>query len=223
MAVLISGHGSNMAAIARACLAGDIRAQVTRVIADREDAGGLALARSLGLDTAVVAAQGFAERSGFEAALAHAIDSSGAELVVLAGFMRILSAELVARYAGRILNIHPSLLPRHKGLQTHRRVLAAADTEHGVSVHFVTGELDGGPVILQARIAVRSDDTEQTLAARVQQQEHRIYPQVIGLIADGRLQLAGATIMLDGRALAAPIVQDAGLAENNHAQRTNSL
>jgi phosphoribosylglycinamide formyltransferase-1 len=213
LAVLISGRGSNMTAIARACLDGQIPAQPVLVISDRTEAAGIAAANALGLNTIVIEASG----AGFEAALAEHIERSGAELLVLAGFMRILSAAFVQRYSGRLINIHPSLLPKYKGLHTHRRALQAGEREHGASVHFVTEELDGGPVICQAHVAVRADDTEQSLAARVIVQEHRIYPMVIGLIAAGRLKLQGARIMLDGRVLAAPMIEDPPHAQNPHA------
>jgi len=208
VAILISGHGSNMAAIARACAQGRIAARVVAVIADRASAGGIALAQSLGLQTQTFVATQFQHRTAFESALGAALRGCDAELVVLAGFMRILSESFVAHYAGRMLNIHPSLLPKHKGLQTHRRVLEAGEREHGVSVHFVTAELDAGPVICQGRLAVLAGDTEHSLTARVQLLEHRIYPQVIGLIATGRLKLHGRAVLLDGQALAAPILED---------------
>jgi phosphoribosylglycinamide formyltransferase 1 len=208
LAVLISGRGSNMTAIAQACLAGQIAAEVVIVISDRADADGLAAAAAMGLATSVIEPAQFENRARYEAALAQAIDSSGAELVVLAGFMRILSPAFVARYAGRLLNVHPSLLPKYKGLDTHRRVLQAGEREHGASVHFVTAELDGGPVICQARVPVRGDDSEQSLAARVVLQEHRIYPKVIGLLACGRLALRGAAVLLDGRVLETPMAED---------------
>jgi phosphoribosylglycinamide formyltransferase-1 len=208
LAVLISGRGSNMSAIARACLAGEIAAKPVVVISDRGDASGLTAAAALGLATVVLEPARIENRAQFEAALAQAIDDSGAELVVLAGFMRVLSSALVERYAGRLLNIHPSLLPDYKGLDTHRRVLQAGEKEHGASVHFVTAELDGGPVICQARVPVRADDSEQSLAARVVREEHRIYPKVIGLIASGRLALRGATVLLDGHALERPMLEE---------------
>jgi phosphoribosylglycinamide formyltransferase 1 len=208
LAVLISGRGSNMAAIARACQAGQIAAEPVVVISDRGDAHGLTAAAALGLATVVLEPAGFENRAQFEAALARAIDASGAELVVLAGFMRILSSAFVERYAGRLLNIHPSLLPEFKGLNTHRRVLQSGAREHGASVHFVTAELDGGPVICQARVPVLAGDSEQSLAARVVLEEHGIYPKVIGLIASGRLALRGTTVMLDGRALAEPMREE---------------
>ena len=155
LVVLISGRGSNMTAIQRACLAGEVHASVVRVIADRTDAAGLAAARDLGADTVTVRRDGGAD---FEARLSAAIDAAQPDLIVLAGFMRILSQQFVASRAGRILNIHPSLLPKYRGLHTHRRVLEAGDQVHGASVHFVTAELDGGPLILQSRVAVRAGD-----------------------------------------------------------------
>jgi phosphoribosylglycinamide formyltransferase 1 len=206
LAVLISGRGSNMLALARACGEGRLQARIARVIADRADAApGVAAASALGLDTLTVEAAAYGDRAAFEAALTEACDRAGAELLLLAGFMRVLSAAFVERHRGRLLNIHPSLLPKYKGLHTHRRVLAAGEHEHGASVHFVTAELDGGPVICRARVAVRSDDTEQSLAARVLEQEHRIYPLSVGLIAEGRLALTAAGIVLDGRPLGTPL------------------
>jgi phosphoribosylglycinamide formyltransferase-1 len=207
VAVLISGQGTNMLAIARAAASGAIAASIVRVIADRDAAGGIAAAERIGLPASVVAASQSADRGQFEAALTAVIEESRARLLVLAGFMRILSAPFVQRYAGRLLNIHPSLLPKYRGLHTHRRALLAGEHEHGASVHYVTAELDDGPVIYQARVPVLPGDTEQSLAARVQLQEHRIYPQAIGLIAAGRLQLAGGTILLDGKPLAAPLME----------------
>ena len=138
------------------------------------------------------------------------LDASRPDLVVLAGFMRVLSERFVARYAGRMLNIHPSLLPRYRGLHTHRRVLEAGDREHGASVHFVTAELDGGPIALQSRVPVAPADTEASLSARVQATEHIIYPRVIGWIADGRLVARGDRAWLDGKPLEAPIVEEFG-------------
>ena len=209
LAILISGRGSNMAAIAHACLEEEIPAEVVRVISDRASAAGIEVARRLGLHTQLIAARDFPDRATFETALAGAIDESGAELVVLAGFMRILSPSFVARYRGRMLNIHPSLLPKHKGLHTHRSVLLAGEREHGSSVHFVTDELDGGPVIYQSRFPVNAGDSEQSLEARILELEHRIYPHVIGLIASGRLELRDDTVRLDGKTLAAPLLEGA--------------
>jgi phosphoribosylglycinamide formyltransferase-1 len=207
LAIVISGRGSNMVAIAQACARGEIGARVARVIADRREAGGIALAQQLGLEVSVVPAREYAERAGFEAALRAAIDTSGAQLVVLAGFMRILSPEFARHYAGRMLNIHPSLLPRYPGLHTHERALAAQEREHGASVHYVTGELDAGPVVLQARVPVLPGDTPERLSARVQQQEHIIYPRVIGWIAAGRLQLTDSGPSFDSRPLQQPMVE----------------
>ena len=199
--IVISGRGSNMAAISQACARGLIGARVVRVIADRPDAGGIAVAHSLGLQTAVVAARDFADRAAFEQALAAAIDASGARLVVLAGFMRILSPEFAQRYAGAMLNIHPSLLPKYPGLHTHRQAIENQDTEHGTSVHFVTEQLDGGPVILQAKVPVFSDDSEDDLVARVQTQEHNIYPLVVSWFVEGRLSLKNDRALLDNNPL----------------------
>jgi phosphoribosylglycinamide formyltransferase-1 len=208
VAVLISGRGSNLLAIAQACRDGRIDASIELVLSDRGDAAGLTAAAALGLATAVIDRRSFPSREAFETALAAAIDHSGAQLVLLAGFMRILSEPFAHRYAGRLLNIHPSLLPKYKGLDTHRRVLESGEHKHGASVHFVTGQLDEGPVICQGRISVRADDSPQSLAARVLVVEHRIYALAVSLIAAGRLELRGNTILFDGRALEAPIVED---------------
>ena len=209
LVILISGRGSNMVAIARACASGALAARVVRVLSDTPAAGGLALAADLGLATGVVARASFPMRTAFEAALAAAIDAAGADLVVLAGFMRVLSAEFVARFAGRLLNIHPSLLPAYRGLHTHERVLAAGEREHGATVHYVTAELDGGPLVLQSRVPVLPGDTVATLSARVQQREHIIYPRVIGWIAAGRLRESEGAAWLDGRQLDAPVIDGA--------------
>ena len=206
LGILISGRGSNMTAIVRSALAGEINAQPAIVIADRDDAAGLASARALGVPTAVLAAE--ARGAPFEGRLVTTLDAAQAELIALAGFMRILSAQLVGRYLGRMLNIHPSLLPAYRGLHTHRRVLAAGDRVHGASVHFVTPELDAGPSVLQSKVAVLADDTEASLAARVLATEHIIYPRVLGWLGSGRLAWRSGAPWLDGRRLAAPIVED---------------
>jgi phosphoribosylglycinamide formyltransferase 1 len=208
LAILISGRGSNMASIARACLAGQINAQVRVVISDRPGVAGLDVARDLGIEALTIPWQGAAARGAFERALAESIDARRADLVVLAGFMRILSPQFATRYAGRMLNIHPSLLPKYTGLHTHRRVLDAGDGEHGSSVHFVTAELDGGPLILQSRVPVLTGDTEAALTARVQATEHIIYPKVIGMVADGRLTWDKGRVRLDGRPLDTPLVEN---------------
>jgi phosphoribosylglycinamide formyltransferase 1 len=208
LAVLISGRGSNMVAIARACTERRINAAVRLVVSERGGAAGLAAAGALGLETRTVAWTGAAERLRFERDLEEALAHAQADLIVLAGFMRILSPQFVGAHAGRILNIHPSLLPRYRGLHTHSRVLAAGERLHGASVHFVTAELDGGPVILQSRLAVRPGDTEAALSARVQATEHIIYPRVIGWLADGRLAWRDGRPWLDDQPLDAPLVED---------------
>ena len=208
LAILISGRGSNMEAVAKACRDGRIAASVALVIADDADAGGLTVARELGIDTAVVSRKSFPDRAAFERGLIEQIEAHRAEVIVLAGFMRVLSPEFASRYEGRLLNIHPALLPNHKGLHTHARVLEAGDREHGASVHFATAELDGGPVVLQSRIAVQPADSESDLAARVLRTEHIILPRVIGWLADKRLTWRDGKGWLDGRALEAPVVED---------------
>lgn len=209
LAVILSGRGSNMAAIAHACASGQIAARIVRVIADRRDAGGIALAQRLGLKVGVVPHAEFSDREAFEEALSTAIDASGAQLVVLAGFLRILSPQFAQRYAGAMLNIHPALLPKFTGLNTHERALRAQESVHGASVHFVTGELDAGPVVLQASVPVRKDDTAQSLSARVQREEHIIYPKVIGWIAAKRVRLVGDVVYLDDRPLTEPLIDAA--------------
>jgi len=196
-----------MAAIARTCLEGKINAQVRVVISDRPGVAGLTAARDLGIEALTIPWQGAGGREGFERSLRDALDERHAEVVVLAGFMRILSPAFTAHYAGRMLNIHPSLLPKYTGLHTHRRVLEAQDAEHGASVHFVTAELDGGPLVLQSKVAVQHDDTEAALAARVQATEHVIYPRVIGMMADGRLAWDEGRVRLDGQLLEAPLLE----------------
>jgi phosphoribosylglycinamide formyltransferase 1 len=208
LAILISGRGTNMVTIARACLSGQINARVRVVISDRPGAAGLAAAHDLGIEALTIPWQGAHERESFEQALSDALDVQQTDLVVLAGFMRILSPGFVARYAGRMLNIHPSLLPKYTGLHTHHRALEARDSEHGASVHFVTAELDGGPLVLQSRVPILPGDTEEGLAARVQATEHIIYPKVIGMMADGRLAWDEGRVRLDGKILTAPLVEN---------------
>jgi len=216
LAILISGRGSNMVAIARACLAGQINARVRVVIADRPDVAGLTAARELGIEALAVPWQGPNDKESFERALGEALDARQPQLIVLAGFMRILSPQFVARYAGRMLNIHPSLLPKYTGLHTHRRALEAMDREHGASVHFVTAELDGGPVVLQSKVPVLPGDTAAALAARVQGAEHILYPRVIGMVADGRLAWDDGRARLDGKILGAPLVEEYPNANARH-------
>jgi phosphoribosylglycinamide formyltransferase-1 len=183
--ILISGRGSNMEALLRAGLPVDFAA----VISNRADAGGLAIARDLGVDTVVIDHARYTDRATFDAALAAEIDRRGAHLVCLAGFMRVLTDGFVQRYTGRMLNIHPALLPAFPGLDTHARALAAGVKLHGCTVHFVTPEVDAGPIVVQAAVPVHDDDTLETLAARVLAQEHRIYPLAVRWYAEGRLHL----------------------------------
>jgi phosphoribosylglycinamide formyltransferase-1 len=206
---LISGRGSNLRVIAGEANAGRLPVEIRSVVSDREDAPGIAWARGAGLSCETLSPKLYASRAEYDAALGRLVASHAPGLVVLAGFMRILGPEFVDRYAGRVLNIHPSLLPKYRGLHTHRRVLEAGDREHGASVHFVTRELDGGPVVLQARVPVRDDDDEASLAARVLEQEHRIYPHAIAWFASGRLALREGRAWLDGQPLASPLVVDA--------------
>src|SRR5437660_233147 len=208
LAVLISGRGSNMIAIARACRAGSIAARVAVVISDRPDAAGLAGAAALGIETATVLPPRPGGGGAFECSLAGALEAHEPDMIALAGFMRILSGRFVDQHLGRMLNIHPSLLPAYRGLHTHARVLEAGDTQHGASVHFVTAELDAGPVVLQSKVAVEPGDTEATLSARVQATEHIIYPRALGWCAQRRLAWRKRAAWLDGRRLDAPIVED---------------
>lgn len=209
LVVLISGSGSNLQAILDACgqTGGParIKARVVGVLSNRTDALGLARATRAGVATAVLDHTAYADRDAFDQAMAGVIDAWQPDIVVLAGFMRILTAAFVQRYPGRLLNIHPSLLPRHKGLHTHRRALEAGDAEHGCSVHFVTPELDGGPVIAQAVMRVVAHDTEASLAERVHLAEHRLYPAVLGWLADQRLQYRDDQPWLDGQQLTQPV------------------
>jgi len=198
LVVLISGRGSNLKAIIDAA---DPLVEIRAVISNRPHAMGLTYAQQAGIATAVIDHQSFISRELFDQALQAGIDYYQPDLVALAGFMRILGPKLVAHWRGRLINIHPSLLPAFKGLHTHERALAAKVKEHGASVHFVTEGLDGGPVILQARVPVLLEDNVETLAARVLQEEHRIYPQVIHWFAQGRLQLQEQTVFLDGQIL----------------------
>lgn len=201
--VLISGSGSNLQALIDSLAGADTPAVIRAVISNRADAYGLERARKAGIETRFLDHKAYADRESFDAALVQAIDGFDADLVLLAGFMRILSADFVRHYQGRLLNIHPSLLPKYKGLHTHQRALEAGDAEHGCSVHFVTEELDGGPLVVQAAIPVESDDTPETLAQRVHVQEHVIYPLAMRWFAEGRIRLGEHGAMLDGELLPA--------------------
>lgn len=196
--VLISGSGSNLQALIDSSQNG-APFEVVAVISNRDDAYGLERARSTGITTATLPFQGFESREAYDSALQQLIDGFKPELVVLAGFMRILTDDFVDHYSGRMVNIHPSLLPRHRGLHTHARAIEAGDREHGATVHFVTPELDAGPIIIQAEVPVLNTDTPEQLAARVLEQEHRIYPQAVSWFAEGRLTLDGNRALLDGQ------------------------
>jgi phosphoribosylglycinamide formyltransferase-1 len=201
--VLLSGTGSNLQALIDSTRAGDTPVRIAAVISNRADAYGLQRAKDAGIDTRALDHKAFEGREAFDAALIELIDAFNPKLVVLAGFMRILSADFVRHYAGRLLNIHPSLLPKYKGLHTHQRALEAGDTEHGCSVHFVNEELEGGPLVVQAVIPVELHDSPQTLAQRVHTQEHLIYPMAVRWFAEGRLSLGVQGALLDGNLLAA--------------------
>lgn len=205
IAVLASGRGSNLQALIQARDAGSLPVEFALVASDRAEAPALRLAESHGIATLALDPRGYAMRHDYDAELLRRVADSGAQVVVLAGFMRIIDAAAIAPWQGRMINIHPSLLPRYRGLHTHRKALAAGDREHGASVHFVTAELDGGPVIAQARIAIGKDDTEESLAARLLAFEHRLLPATLALIAAGRLRLEAAGVCCDDRILAAPL------------------
>ncbi len=207
-AVLISGRGSNMLALEQATRDGRIDGRIVSVLSDRADAAGLASAGKLGLPTGIVAPASGEDRAAYGARLAARIAESGAKLVVLAGFMRILDGGFVRAFEGRLLNIHPSLLPAHRGLHTHRRAIESGDRWHGCTVHFVTEELDAGPRVIQGRLAVRPAEGEDALSARVQRLEHIIYPRAVGWFAAGRLALRDGVAMLDGRAAGPEIVEE---------------
>ena len=201
--VLISGSGTNLQALIDAA-ADDLPLDIRAVISNRPDVFGLRRATGACIPTRVLDHTRFADRPAFEAALGGLIDSFAPELVILAGFMRILTPGFVARYGGRMINIHPALLPAYPGLDTHRRVLEAGDAEHGASIHFVTAEVDGGPVFLQARVAVEPGDDPESLAARVLEQEHRLYPTAVRWICEGRVQLRDGRLLCDGVPLETP-------------------
>ena len=203
LVVLVSGSGSNLQAFIDACRDPGYPCEIAGVISNRPGVRGLDRAAAAGIPAVSVDHKAYPDRETFDAALAAAIDAFEPDLVILAGFMRILTGAFVRRYLGRMLNIHPSLLPRYPGLHTHQRALEAGDTEAGASVHFVTEELDGGPIVLQARVPIHADDTPESLAARVLIEEHRIYPQAAGWFAEGRLRLTAGKACLDNHEIPA--------------------
>jgi phosphoribosylglycinamide formyltransferase-1 len=206
--VLISGRGSNMRALVERSADPAMGYQVAGVLSDRLQAGGLKVAADLGIPARALVPDAAVTRADYEAALAAAIDEFTPSLIALAGFMRILSVPFVERYAGRILNIHPSLLPKYPGLDTHRRVLEAREAQHGATVHFVTEQLDGGPPIIQGRIQVEPDDDAGRLQARVHMLEHCIYPLAVRWFCTGRLRYFAKGAWLDGKALCGPVLYD---------------
>ncbi len=224
---LISGRGSNLAAILHAQRAQDwaqtLGARVAAVISNRADAGGLAVAAREGTPTAVVAHDAFASRAQFDAALRDRIDAHAPALVVLAGFLRVLTPEFVAHYAGRLINIHPSLLPAFTGLHTHERALQAGVRVHGTTVHYVTGELDAGPIIAQAALAVDPAESAETLAQRVLALEHQLLPRCIAWILEGRVQLHDGRVVTTGllpdELLLGPAADAAGASPRTSARR----
>ncbi len=187
LVVLISGSGSNLQSIIDAIADRTIKARITAVISNHSDAYGLERASKAGIETIVEPHQQYSDRKQYDQVLARHVDRYSPDLIILAGFMRILSPWFVTRYSGKILNIHPSLLPKYKGTNTHQRVIDAGETEHGASVHLVTEELDGGPIVIQARVPVERDDDAESLRRRVLEQEHIIYPQAIKLFAQGKV------------------------------------
>jgi len=200
VAALASGRGSNLAAL----IAARLPVEFVLVGSDKAKAGALEIARDAGIPTVAMSPKAFPDRVAFDRALFGAVADAKPDLLVLAGYMRIIDASVVADWEGRAINIHPSLLPKYQGLHTHRRCLEAGDTEHGASVHFVTAELDGGPVVAQARISVGPTDTEETLATRLLVEEHRLLPAVVRAIASGRLAWSGEPTF-DGKPLTAPL------------------
>ncbi|CAQ83871.1 MULTISPECIES: phosphoribosylglycinamide formyltransferase [Photorhabdus] len=199
--VLISGNGSNLQAVIDACQLNKIGGQICAVFSNNADAYGLLRATQADIPAHTISPENYADRRAYDEALKHAIDQYQPDLVVLAGYMRILTSDFVQHYLGRLLNIHPSLLPKYPGLHTHRKAIENGDTEHGTSVHFVTEELDGGPVILQAKVPIFADDLEEDIIKRVQTQEHNIYPLVINWFVEGRLSMLNGKAYLDGNSL----------------------
>lgn len=187
LVVLISGNGSNLQAIIDEINSNNLPAEIVAVISNKADAYGLERAKKANIPQYVLSHRDYDDRKQYDLALQNLIDQFKPDLIILAGFMRILSDEFVEHYSHKMMNIHPSLLPKYKGLNTHQRVLDAGDKEHGCSVHFVTATLDDGPVILQATVAVNKNDNAETLAARVHEQEHRIYPQAIRMFAENKI------------------------------------
>jgi len=206
IAVLASGRGSNLAALLDARERGELPVEFVLVGSDKADAGALRLAEAANIPTLALDPRSYPDRRAFDLDLFARVAASDADWLVLAGFMRVIDGEALRPWVGRVINIHPSLLPKYRGLHTHRRALEAGDAEHGASVHFVTAELDGGPVIAQARLAIAPGDDEQRLAQRLLPLEHRLLPAVLGLLASGRLQWRDGTAHHAGQPLSAPLL-----------------
>lgn len=200
--VLISGSGTNLQAIIDAVEGGDIPAKICAVISNKDNVKGLERAEAHQIPAFVISHKSFPDRESFDERLMEIIDAQGPDLVVLAGFMRILTPAFTKHYEGKMLNIHPSLLPKFQGLNTHQRALDAGEAEHGVSVHFVTEELDGGPIVMQAKVPVNNNDSADSLAEKVHQKEHLIYPEVVKWFSEGRLRLHNGKCLLDEEPLA---------------------
>jgi phosphoribosylglycinamide formyltransferase 1 len=205
LAVLLSGLGSTYAAVQDACDAGQCQARIVQVLSDRAGAGGLGTAKDRGIPADTLPRQDYANRTAHEAALIAAIEAAGAHWVILAGYMRILGAAFVRHFQGRMLNTHPSLLPRYRGLNTYQRALQAGDSLHGCSIHFVTEDLDGGPVIARAEVPVYEGDTAAELERRTKARERKLYPLIIDLAARNRLHMHNEGILLDGKPLRQPL------------------
>lgn len=208
VAILISGRGSNMSALIAAAREADFPAAIVGVVSDRPDAAGLRAAQAAGIAAVVVERGGFADRNAHDAAIDATLAGFGAEIVALAGYMRLLGPAFVERWQGQMINIHPSLLPGFKGLDTHRRALDAGVRIHGCSVHFVTADMDGGPLIAQAAVPVLSGDTEDSLAARVLKAEHRLYPRALAMVCEGHARMEEGRTVIEAR----------GMAERNGAE-----
>ncbi len=201
LVVLISGGGSNLQSIIDACASGQVPARIARVISNRPGVRGLARAQAAGIAQETLNHQDFPDRESFDRALMARIDEEAPDLVVLAGFMRILTPQFVEHYLGKLVNIHPSLLPKFPGLHTHQRAIEARESHHGATVHFVTPTLDGGPAIMQDRVAIAADDTPESLAARVLEREHRLYPRAINAVLSGEIQFDAGQAWHQGRPL----------------------
>lgn len=204
--VLISGRGSNLSAIVRAISQGKLSLELLAVISNRADAKGLTIAKDAGIATRIIDHKNFKTREDFDLALAEQIDAFAPDVVVLAGFMRLLSTAFTSKYPGRLVNIHPSLLPAYKGLNTHQRAIDDRAQEHGASVHFVTADLDGGPVLMQVKVPVYADDDRDVLAARVLAAEHELFPSALELIATNRAKLTDEVIQIDNEPLSSPLL-----------------